>query len=70
VLGLLDDLIILPVGIWLVRRMIPDPVMAECRAQAAAAELLPRSRQAAILIVATWFAAIASLVWIWFVRRS
>jgi len=69
VLGWLDDLIIVPLGVWLVRRMIPDVVMAECRAQAATAELLPRSKQAATLIVAIWLAGAASFGWIWFARR-
>jgi uncharacterized membrane protein YkvA (DUF1232 family) len=70
VLGLLDDLIILPLGIWLVRRMIPEAVMAECRAEAAAAEQLPGSKQAATLIVAIWLAGAASLGWIWFASRG
>lgn len=32
VLGLLDDAILLPLGIVVARRMIPDDVLAECRA--------------------------------------
>ncbi len=34
VLGYLDDLILLPLGIWLVLRMIPAEVMTRCREQA------------------------------------
>ena len=34
VLGYLDDLLLLPLGIALVLRMIPEPVLNECRAQA------------------------------------
>jgi uncharacterized membrane protein YkvA (DUF1232 family) len=34
VLGYLDDLILLPVGIWLAVKMIPPQVMAECRLKA------------------------------------
>src|SRR5215203_3492782 len=34
VLGYLDDLIIIPLGIALVLKLIPEPVFAECRAQA------------------------------------
>ncbi|MBN2304992.1 MAG: DUF1232 domain-containing protein [Anaerolineae bacterium] len=33
VLGYLDDLILLPVGIWLALRLIPPDVLADCRAQ-------------------------------------
>src|SRR5882672_9853477 len=38
VLGYLDDLILVPLGVWLALRMIPAPVMAECRAKAALAQ--------------------------------
>ena len=34
VLGYLDDLILIPLGVALALRMIPREVMAECRAQA------------------------------------
>jgi uncharacterized membrane protein YkvA (DUF1232 family) len=37
VIGYLDDLIIVPLGIWLVVSLIPDDVIAECRAKADAA---------------------------------
>ncbi len=37
ILGYLDDLILVPIGITLARRMIPPGVMAECREQARAA---------------------------------
>jgi uncharacterized membrane protein YkvA (DUF1232 family) len=36
VLGYLDDLILLPIGIWLVFRLIPDDVLAECRSKGTA----------------------------------
>jgi uncharacterized membrane protein YkvA (DUF1232 family) len=35
ILGQLDDLVIIPLGIWLSLRLIPTDVMAECRTQAA-----------------------------------
>jgi len=34
VVGYLDDLVIVPVGIWLVVSLIPDEVMVECRTKA------------------------------------
>ena len=34
VIGLLDDVLLLPIGIALVLRLIPKAVIAECRAQA------------------------------------
>jgi uncharacterized membrane protein YkvA (DUF1232 family) len=61
VLGLLDELVLLPLGIALALRLIPDQVMAEARARAQAelAGARPRSRAAAAVIVAIWVAAIA-----------
>ena len=59
VLGLLDDLILVPLGIIMALRMIPPDVMAESRARADAlmAEGKPVSRAAAVVIVAIWLAA-------------
>ena len=56
VLGLLDDLVLVPLGIALALRMIPPPVMAECRGRAreALAAGKPTSWVAAGIIVAVW----------------
>jgi uncharacterized membrane protein YkvA (DUF1232 family) len=56
VLGLLDDLILVPLGIMLVLRLIPEPVLADCRAQAEALQAgdRPTSRLAAALVIAVW----------------
>lgn len=68
VLGYLDELILLPIGIWLVLRLVPGDVMAECRAQAARwladGQARPRSYIAAALIVSIWLAALW-LAWRW-----
>jgi uncharacterized membrane protein YkvA (DUF1232 family) len=61
VLGLLDDLIIVPLGIWLVIALIPEDVMREHRAVANAAAQRPVSRAAAIIIVALWISGAALL---------
>src|ERR1700726_701123 len=50
VVGLVDDLIILPLGIWLVLSLIPEDVMAEYRAKADEAATRPRSNAAAIAV--------------------
>lgn len=64
VLGQLDDLILLPLGIALVLRLIPAEVMADCRAQAEKdlSENQSLSRAAAIVIVALWMIAILLLI--------
>ncbi|MGQ7791770.1 YkvA family protein [Faunimonas sp. B44] len=63
VLGYLDDLVIVPLGILLAVKLVPPDLMAEHRAAAAAAEGRPKSRAAAAIIVAIWIAAAALLVW-------
>ena len=56
VLGYLDDLVLVPLGIALALRMIPPEVMAECRekARAAAGQGAPTNRVAAAVIIAVW----------------
>lgn len=63
VLGYLDDLLVVPLGILLVTRMLPADVLAECRAAAEAAGRRPRSLAGAAAIVALWLAAAVLLAW-------
>lgn len=62
VLGLLDDLILVPAGIWLARRLIPAALMDEFRA-AADSRALPLSRGAAGVVVALWVFGAAAILW-------
>jgi uncharacterized membrane protein YkvA (DUF1232 family) len=64
VLGQLDELVILPAGIWLVVRLIPPDVMNEHRAAAIAAEQIPRSMAGAATIVAIWILLALGAGWI------
>ncbi len=59
VLGYLDDLLIVPAGLALAVRLVPPPVMADCRQRAAIQAEHPTSRTAAFVIVAIWIAAAA-----------
>ena len=63
VIGYLDDLIIVPLGIWLVVSLVPDGVMAECRARADEAAQRPVSRAAMIVIVLLWLAGALTVGW-------
>ena len=63
VIGYLDDLIIVPLGIALVIRLIPPEIMAEHRALATAAQDRPASRTAAAVIVGIWVLGISLTVW-------
>lgn len=64
VLGYLDDVILVPAGILLVRRLIPDQILAEHRARADRAANRPTSRAAAVVIVGIWLAAVALTGWL------
>jgi uncharacterized membrane protein YkvA (DUF1232 family) len=63
VLGCLDDAILLPLAVLLAVRLVPPAVMAEHRAAAMAAEARPVSRAGAVLVVALWALAAATLLW-------
>ncbi len=65
VLGLLDDLLIVPLGLLLVTRLLPPAVLADARERAAATLARPRSLVAAAVFVLLWLAAAAVLVWWW-----
>jgi uncharacterized membrane protein YkvA (DUF1232 family) len=66
VLGHLDDLVLVPLGIALAVRMIPPEVLAECR-ERATRENEPSGRWAMPLVVAAWLGC-AALGW-WLVVR-
>ena len=68
VLGWLDDLLIVPAGLWLVRQMIPDPLWRELHAAAELASERPSSRAGMAFILLLW-AALLYLVY-WAVRTS
>jgi uncharacterized membrane protein YkvA (DUF1232 family) len=68
VLGYVDDLILLPIGVWVVLRLVPTDVMDECRVQAAQwlaqRQPKPRSYVGAAIIVAVWL-TLLWLAWRW-----
>lgn len=70
ILGQLDELIVLPLGIALAVKLIPPELMAEHRAAAIAAEGTPRSRIAAAVIVGLWIAAALFLIWLFWPGRA
>ena len=66
VLGYLDDLILIPAGVALAVKLVPDSVLADCRAQAQ--EIFkngkPVSRIAGVVIVVIWI-GLAALCTVW-----
>ena len=67
VLGYLDDLIIVPLGLALVVRLMPADVAASAREQALAAAVRPASRVMAVVVVILWALMLGGLGW-WLLR--
>lgn len=64
VLGYLDDLVLIPLGVWIALAMIPAIVMAESRVKANAlmGAGKPVNRAAVIIIVLIWLSAAALMI--------
>jgi uncharacterized membrane protein YkvA (DUF1232 family) len=56
-LGLLDDAILIPAGIWLFVKMLPPGVFEEHRAEAAAAAERPGSVWGVLIVITLWILA-------------
>ena len=64
ILGYMDDVIIVPLGILIVVKLIPPEIMAEHRALGAATQGRAVSHTAAIVITIVWTACIVLAGWI------
>ena len=64
ILGYLDDLILLPLGIYLAIKMVPSDILDECRQRARLAEAQPQRKNwiAGGMILAIWLATIIAVV--------
>jgi uncharacterized membrane protein YkvA (DUF1232 family) len=62
VLGLVDDALLIPAGLWLAGRLLPAGLMEEHRAAARAAAERPVSKGGMAIVVAIW-AGMALLAW-------
>ncbi len=68
VLGYVDDLLIVPLGILAAIRLIPNEVLVELRKKAAEIATRPVSRAGMIVIIAIWFVCVALLAVYWLRR--
>src|ERR1700752_3021803 len=68
VLGYLDDLGLIPLGVMAIRAMIPAAVLSECRECASRLEGRPRNWVAAAVIVVIWLGLAAAAIY-WFAYR-
>lgn len=62
--GLLDEMVVVPIGVLIAAKMIPPQVMEECRekAQEVAKGEKPVNRVAAVIVVAVWLLCVALAV--------
>jgi uncharacterized membrane protein YkvA (DUF1232 family) len=69
VLGYLDDVILLPLLIWLTIKMLPTAVLCSCREKADAwitsKAAKPKSVMGAVLVIALW-TALSYCLWRWY----
>lgn len=63
VLGYLDDLLIVPIGILIAIRLIPSPLMTEFRGMAMQRAQRPVSRSGLIAILIIWLLTAALCIW-------
>jgi uncharacterized membrane protein YkvA (DUF1232 family) len=63
VLGYLDDLVIVPLGIMLAVRLVPEPLMSEFRDLASRQQAKPRSRAGLLAVVFLWAMAAGFAGW-------
>jgi uncharacterized membrane protein YkvA (DUF1232 family) len=66
VLGYVDDLILIPLGIMLVIRMIPAEILAECRqkAETIVGQRIGAGNIAAAVIILIWILTAALVTWL------
>jgi uncharacterized membrane protein YkvA (DUF1232 family) len=63
VIGYLDDLLIVPLGIMIAVRLVPPPVMAELRERASRQDRKV-SKAGAIMVVTVWIGLAALAAWL------
>ena len=62
VLGYLDDVLIVPAGVWLVIRWLPSEVLLDARVKATALLAKPRSHVAAACFALIWLLLLVCLL--------
>lgn len=64
VVGFVDDVILVPLGIVLVVKLVPAEILEEHRANAERAIDLPKSRIGAVVMICLWIAAVSFSAWL------
>ncbi len=66
VIGLLDEMVVVPIGVLIAAKLVPPDVFAECRekARSVAEGEKPVSRVAAVVVVAVWLLCVALAIYL------
>ena len=64
--GLLDEMVVVPIGVWMATKMVPQVVLEECqeKASAVAQGEKPVSCVAAVVVVGVWLVCVALAVFL------
>ena len=64
--GLLDEMVVVPIGVWIAAKLVPLEVMEECQEKAltVAQGEKPVSRVAAVVVVAEWLLCVLLAVFL------
>ena len=58
IVGYLDELILIPAGLWVLLRLVPEQVLSDCRGKAdewlASGSAKPRSSLGAAIVILIW----------------
>ena len=68
VVGYIDDLILVPLGLLLVLKLLPPEVLAESRAKASVARARPKSYATAAVVVCLWVLCSVAIIYWWYHR--
>jgi uncharacterized membrane protein YkvA (DUF1232 family) len=64
IIGLIDDALLIPLGIWLFRKIVPPEIFARNIAIAQAASSRPISKKGAVAIICIWLALTISAAYL------
>jgi len=69
ILGYLDDLVLVPIGIWVAIKLVPTEIVEECRklSQEREMEGIPVGKKTAFLIVLIWVVGLV-MIFLWIIN--
>ena len=71
VIGFLDDMLLVPLGVLLTLKLTPAALLAECKQQAStmATQRLPSSRVGLVAVIFIWLAALGAAAYFFWLKQ-